>query len=310
MIYNGQIVCLIAGNYTIYDSKEKKYISSKPRGVFRIKDNAPKVGDFVDYSLTENEMGIIEKIYPRKNNLIRPSICNIDQAFIIFSVKEPDLNLNLLDKFLVTLEYHQIKPIIIFNKMDLLESKEIEEVNNIISYYQQIGYHTIKTSAISKVIDNLKEMLTNKVSVFAGQSGVGKSSLLNVLNHHQELKTTEISHALGRGKHTTRHVELFSVNGGFVADTPGFGTIDFEDMRDIDIAQNFVDFFKVSNLCKYNGCLHLNEPQCMVKKEVENKNILASRYENYLAFIKEIRKDRKDDNSSFNTKYRQRKSYK
>jgi ribosome biogenesis GTPase len=304
----GLVIRLIAGEYKIYDLESKTIINAKPRGVMRIKSSAPKVGDYVDYTVIDDNNAIIEKIHERHNDLIRPYICNIDKAFVIFSVKEPDLNLNLLDKFLVTLEYNNITPIIIFNKWDLLKDEEIKDVTAIINYYESIGYKTIITSCENLELSDLKTYLKDKVSVFTGQSGVGKSSLLNLIDPTLLIETNEISLALGRGKHTTRHVELLNVADGWVADTPGFGTIDFEGMEKIDLAQNFVEFFKHSSECKYNGCLHINEPNCKVKELVENKIILSSRYENYLTFINDIGKDKKEyDSSPINSNSKRRR---
>lgn len=289
------IIKLLAGTYTLYD-KEKNvtYYQVKPRGVLKLKGTSPKVGDVVVYEFSDNNnpqsQVIIKSILPRKNDLIRPFISNIDQAIIVFSVKEPELNLNLLDKFLVTLEYNNIKPIIIFSKWDLLTNHE--EINNITyikEYYESIGYKVLKTS----INDNLKELLSpiikDKISVLTGQSGVGKSSILNTLDPTINIETNEISQALNRGKHTTRHVELFKLFDGMIADTPGFGTIDFTDIDEQTLSQNFVEFFKLSSECKYNGCLHLNEPNCKVKQELQNNHILKTRYDNYLSFINIIK---------------------
>ncbi len=270
----------------------KETVIAKPRGIFRIKEEAPKVGDYVEYEIIDG-VAIINKINKRKNDLIRPTICNVDQAIVVFSVKEPDLNLNLLDSFLVVLEYNDILPILVFNKMDLLSESELIEIKAIIDYYHSIGYTTLTTSTKLNDLDNLDELISNKISVITGQSGVGKSSILNVLDPNLAIKTAEISKALGRGKHTTRHVELIPFNNGWVADTPGFGLIDFIDMSEVDISHRFIEFFKASSRCKYNGCLHKNEPHCEVKRQVEEGTILKSRYDNYLLFIEEISKRRK-----------------
>lgn len=289
---NGLIIRLISGDYKVFDLDTKEIVTAKPRGVFRIKEESPKVGDYVEYEIIDG-VAVISKMKKRKNDLIRPTICNVDQAIVIFSVKEPDLNLNLLDSFLVVLEYNDILPILVFNKMDLLNEEELIETKKIINYYNKIGYTTLQTSTKLNKIDNLEKLLENKISVFTGQSGVGKSSILNVLDPSLSIKTAEISKALGRGKHTTRHVELIPYSNGWVADTPGFGLIDFVDMTEVDVSHSFIEFFEASSKCKYNGCLHKNEPSCEVKKLVEDGSILKSRYENYLLFIEEISKKRK-----------------
>lgn len=289
----GLITCLIAGEYTVYDLELKAYFKGKPRGVFRIQDDAPKVGDNIEYEKTSDGKIVITKIYPRKTNLIRPAIANIEQALIVFSVKEPDMNLNLLDRFLTILEFANIKTIIVFNKWDLLEEKDLENIQQIMKYYEGLGYETMTTSAKLKLVDQLAPAITGHISVITGQSGVGKSSLLNVIEPDLEITTREISKALNRGKHTTRHVQLINLLGGWIADTPGFGMMDFIDMSEVDVSQSFREFFQAGQKCKYNGCLHLNEPKCEVKHLVEQGIILQSRYDNYLGFVEEIKKRKK-----------------
>ena len=290
----GLVIRLIAGEYKIYDLESKTIINAKPRGVMRIKSSAPKVGDYVDYTVIDDNNAIIEKIHERHNDLIRPYICNIDQAFVIFSVKEPDLNLNLLDKFLVTLEYNNITPIIIFNKWDLLKDEEIKDVTAIINYYESIGYKTIITSCENLELSDLKTYLKDKVSVFTGQSGVGKSSLLNLIDPTLLIETNEISLALGRGKHTTRHVELLNVADGWVADTPGFSLIDFDIIRITkeELSYEFPGFKKYFGKCKFRGCLHDSEPNCKVKEAVSNGEIEKVHYETYLGILNELKNRR------------------
>ena len=286
-----RVVCLIAGTYTLYDGDRDIYLKAKPLGIFRKQsNNAPKVGDIVDYQTNDGEASIT-KVEKRKNDFVRPAIANIDQAFLVFSVKEPDLNLNLLDKFLVLMESNDIDPILIFNKWDLL--KDDSETIKIISYYESLGYKCIKTNALSDATIDLKQYINGKYSILTGQSGVGKSTILNQLAPHLELKTNEISQALGRGKHTTRHVEFYPLYDGWVADTPGFGDIDLSDMPKLSIANCFREFLSHSRECKYNGCLHINEPKCKIKELVEKEEILKSRYENYLYLINETNKEKR-----------------
>lgn len=288
----GIITCLIAGEYTVYDELTNNYYKGKPRGIFRIKDNTLKVGDRVTYDLLEDKI-TITKLLDRTNDLIRPQIANVDQAFVVFSVKEPDLNLNLLDRFITILEYNKITPILIFNKWDLLNDDDLREVLEVEKYYSKLGYKVIRTSAKQSLLNQLESFIENKISVITGQSGVGKSSILNVLDPSLKLNTNDISKALNRGKHTTRHVELIKIKNGWIADTPGFGIMEFIDMEETDIAHSFVEFFELSSSCKYSGCLHLNEPKCMVKDGVLSGAILKSRYENYKQFIEEIKKRKK-----------------
>lgn len=289
----GLITCLIAGQYTIYDLDDQNVSIAKPRGIFRIKGVSPKVGDYVEYNKNAGD-ATITSIEKRTTNLVRPAICNISQAFVVFSVKEPELNLNLLDRFITILEYYNIVPILVFNKWDLLtDQKEIEEVISIIDYYKGIGYKTIITSAKASLLNELSAHIDNNISVITGQSGVGKSSLINIIDPQFAIKTESISKALNRGKHTTRHVELLKINNGWLADTPGFGTMEFIDMNEVDVSHSFVEFFEESSNCKYNGCLHISEPYCKIKELVNNNVILKSRYENYLQFIEEIKSKRK-----------------
>ena len=288
----GIITCLIAGEYTVFDKDKNEYFKGKPRGLFRIKGDTLKVGDRVNYELIDDKISITN-LLDRTNDLVRPQIANVDQAFVVFSVKEPVLNLNLLDRFITILEYNKITPILIFNKWDLLVDSDLEDVLKVEEYYKKIGYTVIRTSAKTKLLNELEGFINDKISVITGQSGVGKSSLLNVIDPSLELSTNDISKALNRGKHTTRHVELLKFGNGWIADTPGFGIMEFIDMEETDVAHSFVEFFEYSRECKYNGCLHLNEPKCMVKKELEEGNILSSRYENYKQFIEETKKRKK-----------------
>ena len=272
----GLIIKVVSNDYTILSEDKKVYIC-KPRGKFRNMNLTPVVGDYV---LFDKENNYLLEILPRKNSLNRPLISNIDQAFIITSCKYPDFDSNLLDKLLTMIEFNNIKSIIIFTKLDLLNKEELIEIENIMNYYKTIGYQVYKNTEI----DEIKNSFKNKISVFTGQSGAGKSTLLNKLNIDLNLETNEISYKLGRGKHTTRHVELHSILGGLVADTPGFSKISLEEMTLTDIRDNFVEFNNYKENCKYRDCMHLKEDVCSIK---DNPNILKSRYENYKSFINE-----------------------
>ena len=271
----GRIVRQISNDYTVLSSKE--YIC-KARGVFRNNNETPLVGDIVEFD--ENKK-IILKIKPRKNSLIRPAISNVDQALIVTSVKHPDFSTNLLDKLLTIIEYNNIKPIICFTKLDLLTPKERESIDEYIKYYKSLGYIVV-TNESKK---NFKDLFKDKITVFTGQSGAGKSSLLNLLNPDLELKTDEISYALGRGKHTTRHTELYNLEGGLIADTPGFSAIDLSNLKPIEIRDNMVDLFNALESCKYRDCMHLKEDGCSVKEKIKFDKILKGRYDNYISFI-------------------------
>lgn len=273
----GIITKQISNDYTVV-TKEKIKVC-KARGKFRKLNITPLVGDKV---IIDEENDYILEVLPRKNSLVRPAIANIDQAIIITSLKKPDFSSNLLDKLLTIIEYNNIKPIIIFTKADLLTEQEFENLNKYINYYKKIGYEVY----INNQIDQIKTIFKNKTSVFTGQSGAGKSTLLNKLNIHLNLKTSEISLALNRGKHTTRHSELLKVEGGLVADTPGFSAIEFTGMSKSDIRDNFIEFNNYRHDCKFNNCMHDKEIKCKIKEKVEDGTILKSRYENYLNFIK------------------------
>ncbi len=273
----GIIIKNISNDYVV-KSKDLLY-TCKARGKFRRENITPIVGDNCIFD--ENKKYITE-ILPRRTELVRPPIANIDQAFIITSVKEPEFSSNLLDKLLCIIEYNNITPVICFTKLDLLEPEEKEKTEKIINYYKTIGYKVYKNTEIEEIKKQFKE----RVTVFTGQSGAGKSTLLNKLNPELNLKTNIISQALGRGKHTTRHVELIEMFDGLIADTPGFSSISFIGMKNEDIRDNFIEFNEYRHLCEYKDCMHISEENCEIKKQVNQKNILETRYENYIKFLK------------------------
>ena len=271
----GKIIKQISNDYTV-KVEDKVYIC-KPRGKFRNLGITPLVGDNV---VIDEENNYILEIQKRKNELTRPSISNIDQAVIVTSVKIPDFSSNLLDKLLNVIEFNNIKPIICFTKLDLINDKELKNIREIQEYYRKIGYEVYDNTD-----ENLKEIFKDKITVFAGQSGAGKSSLLNRLDNNLNLEIGEVSVALGRGKHTTRHTELIEVLDGLIADTPGFSALDFKEMTNADIRDNFIEFNEYKEYCEYKDCMHVNELKCGIKENVLNNNILKSRYDNYLKFI-------------------------
>lgn len=268
----GLIIKIISGDYFVKVNDE--VIKCKPLGVFRHKKITPKVGDIV-----EVEDNTIIKIQDRKNELIRPVVANIDKVFIVTSLVEPDLNLNLLDRIICQAEYNNIEIILVFTKVDLTDHTKY---NNIFEYYKSLDYKIFLAPTDYELI---KQEINDNVCVVAGQSGVGKSTLINLFDNFN-IKTDEISKALGRGKHTTRCSELLQVGTGFIADTPGFGMVDL-DMDLVSLSHSFKEFFECK--CKFNPCLHLNEPHCQVKEKVNNNEILKSRYDNYLDFVNEIK---------------------
>ncbi|MCM3441144.1 ribosome small subunit-dependent GTPase A [Metabacillus halosaccharovorans] len=288
----GKIVKALSGFYYVQD--KERLIQCRGRGVFRKNKITPLVGDEVEYQAENDLEGYILEVFERKNELVRPPICNVDQAILVFSAVEPDFSPTLLDRFLVLIEANDIIPIIVISKVDLIPSDEVRErVESFAKDYQNAGYTVLLTSTVESTVDkDLLPFLNDHISVFAGQSGVGKSSLLNVLRPDLELKTNDISSHLGRGKHTTRHVELIPVGTGFVADTPGFSSLDFTGIEVEDLTYCFPEMRERSGDCKFRGCTHVREPKCAVKNAVEAGEIPQYRYDHYLTFVEEI-KERK-----------------
>ncbi|GAE91679.1 ribosome small subunit-stimulated GTPase EngC [Gracilibacillus boraciitolerans JCM 21714] len=259
-------------------------------GVFRQKKITPLVGDQVEFEYQDIKEGYIISVDERDNQLTRPPIANVDQAIIVTSVKEPNLSVNLLDKFLVLVESKAIQPLLFFTKMDLLTEVEAKSVKEKLTYYQQIGYSIeFLSTKDNEMIAQLSIHLNDKVSVFAGQSGVGKTSILNQIVPGLNLETDDISASLGRGKHTTRHVELIPFESGLVADTPGFSSLDFKEIQLENLPQYYPEFAVLQNDCKFRGCMHIQEPKCAVKQALVNGEILKERYDNYVQFAEEIK---------------------
>jgi ribosome biogenesis GTPase len=281
-------------------SKDHNLIQCRGRGILRKNKTSPLVGDRVIYELTENGEGMVDEIMPRSTELIRPPIANVSLAVLVFSLNEPALNLQLLDKFLVHIEHAGLETLICFTKKDLLESSDddsvelVSESTKVYQLYESIGYNVLTTSALKhEGIEPVLDRLQGIISVFSGQSGVGKSTLLNTMMPKLQLETNIISHKLGRGKHTTRHVELIPLgNGGWVADTPGFSQLDFLQLEAEELGSCFIEFHALSDGCKFRGCLHQHEPDCHVRAAVAQGKIAASRYEHYIQFLIEI-KERK-----------------
>ncbi len=253
-----------------------KYYDCKLRG--KVKKIKPLVGDLV---LVDINNMTIESILDRKNYLLRPNVANIDVSLIVTSIKEPNINYTLLDKLISIITINHIEPVIVLTKSDLASNDEIKDINKIMKYYENIGIKVFDNINIKK----LKNYLSKKIVSVCGQTGAGKSTLINKLDSNLKLETNEISKSLGRGKHTTRLVSLYEVDDFYIIDTPGFSKIDINIYKEEDIRNSFIEF--KDKECKFNDCKHICEKGCKVIEEVNNQTILLSRYENYLRFIKE-----------------------
>lgn len=281
----GQIRKALSGFY--YVASEGKIHQTRARGNFRKKKLTPLVGDEVVFSSEENSEGYILELLPRKNELVRPPIANVDQGVIVTSLVEPNFSYNLLDRFLITLENNEIHPIIYLSKTDIVSDSTM--VEKIRSVYEPLGYPVIDGEQDKK---KLTDLFAHHLTVFMGQSGAGKSTLLNDVSPELNLATGEISDALGRGRHTTRHVELLDLFDGLVADTPGFSSIEFLELTVEELPKEFPEFRAAAPKCRFRECRHVKEPGCEVKRQVEAGEIAQSRYDNYLQFLQEIEKRR------------------
>ena len=295
--------------YQVLDSETGRFFEARIRGKFKLiktrLTNPLAVGDHVEFSLEQDDVAWITKIEPRKNYLIRKSVnlskeahiiaSNIDIACFIFTLKHPETSLGFLDRFLACCEAYNIKPLILFNKMDVLNEDEKEIVANIESLYQQISYETLEISSYSKLnLEILQNILKDKVSVFFGHSGSGKSTLVNALQPEMNLKTSEISETHLKGKHTTTFAQMhFWDFGGSVIDTPGVREFAMIDVEKEEIQHYFPEIFSIGRSCKFHNCMHINEPKCAVLDSMESGEIEESRYITYLKLMEEA-----EENSS------------
>ncbi|MCI9060729.1 MULTISPECIES: ribosome small subunit-dependent GTPase A [Romboutsia] len=286
---NGKIIKGIGGFY--YVDTENGLYECRARGIFRKNKITPLVGDRVSINVVdeENKKGVVEEIEERDTELVRPPIANVDKALIVFAIKNPSPNLSLLDRFIVLAEKENLEIVIVFTKVDLdTDGELLDELKDI---YEASGYKVIPVSNKLKLnIDKIKEELKGNTVVFAGPSGVGKSSLLNEVDKNFELKTGEVSDKIKRGKHTTRHAELLKLEcGGMVADTPGFSSLILDDIDESELKEYFIEFDKYDE-CRFGSrCIHENEPSCAVKEAVENREISKKRYESYIQLLNEIK---------------------
>ena len=286
---NGKIIKGIGGFY--YVDTENGLYECRARGIFSKHKLEALAGDRVSINVVdeENKKGVVEEIEERDTELVRPPIANVDKALIVFAIKNPSPNLSLLDRFIVLAEKENLEIVIVFTKVDLdTDGELLDELKDI---YEASGYKVIPVSNKLKLnIDKIKEELKGNTVVFAGPSGVGKSSLLNEVDKNFELKTGEVSDKIKRGKHTTRHAELLKLEcGGMVADTPGFSSLILDDIDESELKEYFIEFDKYDE-CRFGSrCIHENEPSCAVKEAVENREISKKRYESYIQLLNEIR---------------------
>lgn len=265
-----------------------KTYECRARGLFRKQKIKPQVGDKVLIRINkEDDSGYVEEVLKRTTELTRPPVANVNQAIIVFAIRKPDPNLWLLDRFLLLASSQNLDAVICINKVDMATEDEVDEIKNI---YKNTGYRVITTSTVDETgVDELRDILKEKITVFAGPSGVGKSTLLNKIQPNLKLETGTISEKTSRGKHTTRHTELIELeSGGFVLDTPGFSSLDLDFLTEDTIEEHFPEIHDRGSECRFNGCKHLKEPGCAVKEAVEEGDISKSRYDNYVMFLNEI----------------------
>ena len=289
----GKIIKGIAGFYYV-DVAESGVYECKAKGIFRKEKKKPLVGDNVEIEVLDEKekTGNLIQILPRKNELIRPAAANVDQALVIFAVRQPDPNYQLLDRFLITMEQQEIPSIICFNKKDLAEQEELDQMYQI---YISCGYQVLLTSSEQEEgISQIRKILEGKTTVVAGPSGVGKSSLTNLLQEEVSMETGEISKKLKRGRHTTRHAQLLTVGEHtYLMDTPGFSSLFVERMEKEELRFHYPEFVEYEGKCRFQGCVHVHEPECAVKQAVEEGKIHRQRYENYVSFYEELKEQEK-----------------
>ena len=289
----GKIIKGIAGFYYV-NVVESGVYECKAKGVFRKEKIKPLVGDNVRIEILdeENKTGNIVEIFPRKNELIRPAVANIDQALVVFAVTKPTPHFNLLDRFLVMMERKEIPVVLCFNKKDIATSPEIAELEAI---YEKCGYPIVFTSALEQEnIEEIRRLLLKKTTAIAGPSGVGKSSLINLPQNQVQMETGTISRKIERGKHTTRHSELIAVDAdSYIMDTPGFSSLYVNDFEKEELKYYFREFASYEGQCRFQGCDHVHEPGCAVKEALEEGKIHPVRYKNYLEMYTELKEKKR-----------------
>lgn len=279
----------VGGLYTVF-SEGNEY-SCKPKGLFRKDNTKVLVGDKVELQLLADGTGLITEIHKRITSLIRPEVANATQAMLVFAVNSPEPNLALADRFLIAMEKEGIRPFIVFNKCDIATDGEIKRLKDI---YSPTGYDVFFVSGKeNKGIDKIRKKLKGQTTVPAGPSGVGKSTIINLLQNVKEMETGAISEKIARGKHTTRHSELFQINNDtWLFDTPGFTSFELRDIAAENLWMYFPEMLDLKP-CRFTGCAHINEPDCSVKAKVLKGNISKTRYEDYKLFYEELKRQKK-----------------
>lgn len=284
----GKIIKGIAGFYYVHVAESGIY-ECKAKGIFRKNNEKPTVGDncIIEVISEEEKKGNISELLPRRNELLRPTVSNVDQALVIFACKSPDINYNLLDRFLIRMQMEGIPTVMVFNKADLIDDAEKAQIAKV---YERAGNTVIFTSKKTmEGVDGLRTILSGKTTTVAGPSGVGKSSLVNLMQSNVYMQTGSISEKIERGKHTTRHSEIIPIaESTYIVDTPGFSTLYINELTAEELKDFYPDF-EVEGRCRFDGCNHLKEPDCVVKDAVDSGIVSKIRYENYVLLFEELK---------------------